>query len=76
MSIETRVRPEASVWLRLGRFATRALMLELSIYASIGRFIARRPAVPRGAAGFSFHKPVMTILMIFIVRRWRSRSST
>jgi hypothetical protein len=67
MSIETRVRPEASVWLRLGRFATRALMLELSIYASIGRFIARRPAVPRGAAGFSFHKPVMTILMIFIV---------
>ena len=37
------------------------------IYASIGRFVARRPAIPRGAAGFSFHKPVLTILIIFIV---------
>jgi len=67
MSVATTARPEASVWLRLGRFAKRALMLELSVYANIGRFIARRPAVPRGAAGFSFHKPVMTILVIFIV---------
>lgn len=67
MTVGVQARPAASVWLRLGRFAKGALLLELSIYASIGRFIARRPAVPRGAAGFSFHKPVMTILMIFIV---------
>ena len=38
-----------------------------SIYANIGRFIARRPAIPRGAAGFGYHKPVFTVLMIFIV---------
>ncbi|AWB95275.1 hypothetical protein DCE93_06055 [Agromyces badenianii] len=67
MSTATSARPETSVWLRIGRFLKRALVMELSIYASIGRFIARRPAVPRGAAGFGYHKPVVTILMIFIV---------
>jgi hypothetical protein len=41
--------------------------MEFSIYANIARFVARRPAVPHGAAGFSFHKPVLTILAIFIV---------
>lgn len=45
----------------------RALLVELSIYANIARFIARRPAIPRGASGFSFHKPVLTILIVFIV---------
>jgi hypothetical protein len=67
VSTATAARAEASVWRRIGWFLKRALLMELSIYASIGRFIARRPAVPRGAKGFSFHKPVMTILMIFIV---------
>jgi hypothetical protein len=67
MSVRTTVRPEASVWRRIGGFAKRALLLELSIYASIGRFIARRPAVPNGATGFSYHKPVFTVLLIFII---------
>jgi len=67
MSIATQTRGEASVWRRIGGFARRALLLELSIYASIGRFIGRRPAIPRGAAGFSYHKPVLTVLIIFIV---------
>jgi hypothetical protein len=67
MSTETVTRREASVWRRIGGFAKRAVLLELSIYASIGRFIARRPAIPRGAAGFSYHKPVLTVLIIFIV---------
>jgi hypothetical protein len=67
MSVATKTRPEASVWRRIGGFAKRALLLELSIYANIGRFIARRPAIPRGAAGFSYHKPVLTVLIIFIV---------
>lgn len=43
------------------------LLLELGIYASIARFIGRRPAVPHGAAGFSFHKPVLAILIVFIL---------
>ena len=67
MSLTSTTRPEASVWRRAGRFARRVLMLELRIYASIGRFVARRPAIPRGAAGFGFHKPVVTILIVFIV---------
>ena len=50
----------------MGGFLKRALMMELNIYASIARFVARRPAVPRGATGFSFHKPVLAILVIFI----------
>lgn len=67
MSGRTTARPEASVWRRIGGFAKRALLLELSIYADIGRFIARRPAVPNGAKGFSYHKPVFTVLLIFII---------
>ena len=67
MSIATEPRPAASVWTRTGSFLKRALLLELRIYANIGRFIARRPAIPPGAAGFSYHKPVLTVLMIFIV---------
>jgi len=60
-------RPAASVWRRVGRFAKRVLMFELRIYASIARFIARRPAISSGAVGFGFHKPVHTILIVFIV---------
>lgn len=67
MSIEISARPAVSTWRRIGGFLKRALLLELRIYSSIGRFITRRPAVPRGATGFSYHKPVVTILMIFIV---------
>lgn len=67
MSTATAARAEASVWRRIGWFLKRALIMELSIYASIGRFIARRPAIAPGAKGFGFHKPVLTILMIFIV---------
>ncbi|SIN79472.1 hypothetical protein [Agromyces cerinus] len=67
MSTATSARAEASVWQRIGWFLKRALLMELSIYASIGRFVARRPAIGPGARGFGFHRPVMTILMIFIV---------
>lgn len=45
----------------------RAAALERVVYASIGRAIARRPAVPSGARGFRFHAPVLTILWIFLV---------
>ncbi|WP_136707262.1 hypothetical protein [Agromyces sp. H66] len=66
MSVEVEARREASVWRRGWILVTRALMLELRIYASIGRFIARRPAIAPGAAGFGYHKPVLTVLIIFI----------
>ncbi|MFF2276024.1 hypothetical protein [Agromyces sp. NPDC058126] len=67
MSTTTRAPAEASAWVRLGRVAKRALAMELAVYASIGRFLSRRPAIPRGAVGFGYHRPVLTILVIFIV---------
>jgi len=67
VTVEAVRRSNASVWRRIAEFSKRALLMELSIYASIARFVGRRPAIPRGAAGFSFHKPVLTILVIFIV---------
>ena len=51
---------------RLGALLRRVVMLELRIYASIGRAIARRPSIPQGASGFGYHRPVLTILLIFI----------
>ncbi|KZE95441.1 hypothetical protein AVP42_00200 [Agromyces sp. NDB4Y10] len=63
--VQPATRPSAAR--RLGVFALRALKLELRIYASIGRLVARRPAVAPGATGFAYHAPVFTILMVFIV---------
>jgi len=52
---------------RVGGFLLRVLWIELLIYASIGRAIARRPRVEKGGSGFGYHRPVLTILVIFIV---------
>ncbi|GAA1836577.1 hypothetical protein [Agromyces salentinus] len=67
MSVTSERRVVASAWQRIWSFAKRALLVELRIYANIGRFVVRRPAVPKGATGFSYHKPVFTVLTIFIV---------
>lgn len=67
MTAEVERAAAPSVARRIGGFAVRALKLELRIYASIGRFLARRPAIAPGAAGFGYHRPVLAILMIFIV---------
>lgn len=45
----------------------RALRAEIRVYSSIGRAIARRPAIPAGGTGVGYHRPVLTILVIFIV---------
>jgi hypothetical protein len=45
----------------------RGLRAEIRVYSSIGRAIARRPAVPAGGTGIGYHRPVLTILIIFIV---------
>lgn len=60
-------KPASSRWRRFWALAKRALVLELKVYGAIGRFIARRPAIAAGAKGFSYHKPVLTVLLIFIV---------
>lgn len=67
MSTRVADRRTAGTWRRFGALAKRVLLLELSIYASIGRFIARRPAIPRGAVGFGYHRPVFSLLIVFIV---------
>jgi hypothetical protein len=41
-------------------------MAELHGYQSIFRFVFRRPRVPAGAAGFSYHQPVLATLVVFI----------
>ncbi|MFK3677615.1 hypothetical protein ACI2IP_07780 [Microbacterium sp. NPDC090218] len=45
----------------------RGLHAEIRVYSSIGRAIARRPAVPAGGTGIGYHRPVLTILIVFIV---------
>ena len=42
-------------------------MMELHGYLSIYRFVLRRPRVPVGAVGFTYHQPVLTILIAFVV---------
>lgn len=67
MSDQAPARPAGSVGRRAGALLKRAVLMELGIYANIARFIARRPAIPRGAKGFSFHKPVFAVLIVFLV---------
>ncbi|WP_449282258.1 hypothetical protein [Leucobacter sp.] len=52
---------------RLRSLAVRALRVELRIYESLWRVIARRPRIAPAALGFRYHRPVLTVLIIFIV---------
>lgn len=45
----------------------RAILLEVWGYVSILRYVLRRPKVPPGATGFTYHRPVLPLLMAFIV---------
>ena len=49
---------------RVARIAWRA---EVGVWQSLYRWLFRRPRVPRGASGFTYHSPIQTILVIFIV---------
>ncbi|MGK3949632.1 hypothetical protein [Microbacterium sp. K2] len=51
---------------RILNFLHRAWSAELRVYSSIARAIARRPAVPKGGTGIGYHRPVLTVLFIFI----------
>ncbi|MDR6143132.1 hypothetical protein QE375_002686 [Microbacterium foliorum] len=51
---------------RILNFLHRAWIAELRVYSSIARAIARRPAVPKGGKGIGYHRPVLTVLFIFI----------
>ena len=58
-------RPTA--WRRVRHLARRAWAMEIHGYQNIYRFLFRRPRVPAGAAGFSYHQPVLPILIVFTV---------
>jgi hypothetical protein len=63
----TTITRTSTPWARVWAFAHRVVRIELRIYESIGRAVARRPAVPRDGTGFAYHQPVQTLLIIFIV---------
>jgi hypothetical protein len=64
MSIDTASHRVGTTVARLGRAAWRA---EVGIWKSLYRWIFRRPRVPEGADAFTYHSPILTILVIFIV---------
>lgn len=66
MSAGTSTTRRRSPWEQTRYIAHRALTMEIGIWQSLYRFIFRRPRVPTGAVGFTYHKQVWTILMIFI----------
>jgi hypothetical protein len=79
----TLTRPRRTWWQLAGYLARRATMMELRGYQSIYRFLFRRPRVPSGASGFSYHQPILSVMIVIIfvsvvemvvvdviVRRW------
>jgi hypothetical protein len=41
--------------------------MEIHGYQNMYRFLFRRPRVPAGASAFSYHQPVLPILIVFVV---------
>lgn len=66
MSADTVSTSRRSPWGQVMYIGRRALAMEIGIWQSLYRFIFRRPRVPAGAVGFTYHRQVWTILMIFI----------
>jgi hypothetical protein len=56
-----------SPWQLAVYLARRSLMMEIWGYVSILRYVLRRPKVPAGAAAFTYHQPVLPLLVAFIV---------
>ncbi|WP_221584563.1 hypothetical protein [Microbacterium sp. G2-8] len=51
---------------RARQILERGTAMEAAGWRSIGRWVTRRPVVPPGAAGFSYDKPIRTILIVFL----------
>lgn len=54
-------------WQMVAYVARRACWMEVRSYQGIYRWVFRRPRTPPGAAAFSYHQPVLAILIVFIV---------
>ena len=66
MTTTTTTRPKRTRWQFVGYLLKRATMMEIRGYQSIYRFVFRRPKVPAGAVGFSYHQPVLAILIVLV----------
>jgi len=53
-------------WQLVLYLAKRAVVMEVHCYRSIGRYVLRRPRVPHGAAAFSYHQPILLLLVVLI----------
>lgn len=62
-----RIGPERKGAERLRHGIRRGSGMEVAGYRSIWRWVSRAQRVPEGASGFSYDKPVRTILVVFIV---------
>jgi hypothetical protein len=58
--------PQATRRQRISSLAVRAVRIELRVYESLWRAAVRRPSIAAGARGFGYHRPVLTILLVFI----------
>ncbi|MBO1902618.1 hypothetical protein J4H92_11730 [Leucobacter weissii] len=67
MSAPPAAERPASFGARLRDLARRALLMELRVYESLWRAIARRPKLAAGSMGFRYHRPVLTALIVFLV---------
>jgi hypothetical protein len=67
MTSTTTSRRKRTWWQFAGYLAKRATLMEIRGYQSIYRFLFRRPRVPAGAEGFSYHQPILAIMIVFIV---------
>jgi len=56
-----------TIWQRLWNLLVRVTKMELRIYESIWRIIARKPRIPSDAVGFKYHRPVLTVLIVLII---------
>jgi hypothetical protein len=66
MTSTTTARAKRTWWQFAGYLGKRATLMELRGYQSICRFVFRRPKVPAGAEGFSYHQPILAIMIVFI----------
>ena len=51
----------------IGYWARRAWDLEVGVWKSLYRFVFRRPKVPAGATPITYHRSILTIMIVFIV---------
>ena len=58
---------QQSWWRRAAYLGRRAVQMEIAVWRSIYRFVLRRPRIPPGASGFTYHRAALPLLVGFLV---------